>query len=235
MSASARIRLTPSQPYAPLMSARAASSDGSSKGPRPRQGAPSATERYRRARSFSPYSAHDPGRGQGQRRGVGEVGLRKGLQPATHGGQATDDDEPAPRVHHELGRSAHLPRRKRVLHGLLRRPLSLVPARGPEVERWHGSSIPADELGAKDLPEEVVVAVPLPAAIEGLDEEVRVLELGDLLRRILATEDRVAQRRRDPVQDRRLQEEGEPLGRQAREELAGEVIHQIAIVARPDP
>ena len=57
MSASARIRLTPSQPYTPRVSARAASSDGSSKGPRPRQGAPSATETYRRARSFSPYSA----------------------------------------------------------------------------------------------------------------------------------------------------------------------------------
>ena len=44
MSASARIRLTPSQPYAAWVSATAASSDGSPKGPRPLQGAPSATE-----------------------------------------------------------------------------------------------------------------------------------------------------------------------------------------------
>ena len=104
------------------------------------------------------------------------------------------------------------------------------------MERRHGSGVPAGELGAKDVPEEMVVAVPFAPAIEGLDEEVRVLELGDLLRRILAAEHGVAQRRREAVQDRCPQQEGEPLGRQAREQLAGEVIHQIAVVARhPDP
>ena len=91
------------------------------------------------------------------------------------------------------------------------------------------------ELRAKGLPEQVVVAVPLACAIEGLDEEVRLHQRGDLLRRVLATQDGVAQRSRDAIEDGRPQEEGEPLGRQTREQLGGEVVHEIAIVAgHPD-
>ena len=235
MSASARIRLTPSQPNTALMSARAASSDGSPMGPSPRQGAPSATETYRRARSFSPYSAMTQAAVKASGAESAKSSSEKASSQRRTVARRPTMTSPRAESHHELGRSAHVPRGKRVLHGLLGRPLPLVPARGPAVERWHGSSVPADELGAQDLPEEVVVAVPLPPAIEGLDEEVRVLELGDLLRRILATEHGVAQRRREAVQDRRLQQEGEPLGRQAREQLAGEVVHQVAIVARARP
>src|SRR5262249_10229339 len=89
----------------------------------------------------------------------------------------------------------------------------------------------AVELGAERIPEERVVSVPLSRAIEGLDEEVAVLERGDLPGRVAAAQDVVAERSREPTEDGGAPQEVETLRRQAPEDRAREVVHEVSVGA----
>jgi hypothetical protein len=63
------------------------------------------------------------------------------------------------------------------------------------------------ELGAKEIAEQMVVAVPLPMAVQGNDERVGAREGLQRISCVIDAEHGVAQRGRHPVEDRRPEQE----------------------------
>ena len=88
------------------------------------------------------------------------------------------------------------------------------------------------QLVLEELAEEVVVAIPLAAAVQGHQEEVRPLELGQGAPRVGRARHRVAQGPREPPQDRGAQQEQPALRGLVVEHLGGEVVHHQPVVAR---
>ena len=87
------------------------------------------------------------------------------------------------------------------------------------------------ELGAEQVGEELVVAVPLAAVVERNQEEVRALELRQARRRAPPPGHRVAERSRERVEDRGLEQEV-PLARvQRAENDLGQVVDDVAVRA----
>ena len=87
------------------------------------------------------------------------------------------------------------------------------------------------ELGAEQIGEELVVAVPLAAVVERNQEEVRALELRQARRRATPPGHRVAERSRERVEDRGLEQEV-PLARvQRAENDLGQVVDDVAVRA----
>ena len=87
------------------------------------------------------------------------------------------------------------------------------------------------ELGAEQIGEELVVAVPLAAVVERNEEEVRALELRQARRRATPPGHRVAERSRERVEDRGLEQEV-PLARvQRAENDLGQVVDDVAVRA----
>ena len=89
----------------------------------------------------------------------------------------------------------------------------------------------APEFGLQKLPEQVVVAVPLAAAVERDHQQVPGFHLLENSAGSLLTQDRVAQRSAHPVQDRRADEERRFRFRDPVEEFRAQVVAHIDVVA----
>ena len=95
----------------------------------------------------------------------------------------------------------------------------------------------APELQLQKLAEQMVIAIPLPARVQGDQEHVRVRELREHRGRVLAAENGVAQLRREPSQHRGAQQEVPGLGRERGQDLIGQVVADVPSAAgeRPHP
>jgi hypothetical protein len=127
-----------------------------------------------------------------------------------------------------LGGSADVACGDVVAHRVRDQSLLEVPLGRPAVQ--FGGVAPT-ELQAQEVGEEVVVAVPLALAVERDEEEVRALDAPQHLGRVVAPGDGVAQRRAQPIQDARAQQELPHVRRLPVEHLVGEVVDDVAVVA----
>ena len=108
-------------------------------------------------------------------------------------------------------------------------PLLLVPLRGAsEVDSCEPGISPV-ELGAEQLAEQVVVAVPTAFVVERYDKRVRVLELAEHLPRPGSREYRIAQRRRHPAKNRRREQEDSMLLRLLIQHHLDQIIGNVAL------
>ena len=94
----------------------------------------------------------------------------------------------------QLGHHLRVPSSRGVLDRLLRAPVRATPSRRAAAQLARGL---APELELQKLAEQMVVAIPLPAGVERDQEHIRVRELREHRSRVLATENRVAQLRRE--------------------------------------
>ena len=119
-----------------------------------------------------------------------------------------------------------------VPHGLLERIVLLKPSRRATVQ-GDGLVLPetADQLGLQELGEQVVVAEPLPDAVERADEEVAVRDGAQQVARRVFARDRAAESGREPLEDRGPQEERRDLRRLLVEHLARQIAGDVAAVA----
>ena len=100
-----------------------------------------------------------------------------------------------------------------VLERRLRHAVRLAPLGGPQVESRDDLRFAPPQLGRQQLAEQVVVAVPLAAAVEWHHEQVAGLELLEHATRSRLTQRGVAERSGHRVEDRRVRQERR-LGRQ---------------------
>ena len=107
----------------------------------------------------------------------------------------------------------------------------LEPGRGPDMEIIYQSGLPAPEFRSQEVPEQVVVPIPLTLAVERNHQQVPGLHLFEDSRGSLRIQDRVTQGSAHAVQDRRSGEEprfraGDPV-----KEFRTQVIAHIDVVA----
>ena len=94
-----------------------------------------------------------------------------------------------------------------------------------------GRRIGAEQLVSQQLPEQVVVAVPLASVVERDQERVRPLDVSQHRRRARSVDHLVAQRGAEPVQDRRCQHEGAGLCGLAGKNLSGQIVDDVAVIS----
>ena len=131
----------------------------------------------------------------------------------------------------ELHRSARLAGRQPVCDGSLRPAMRLVPARRPAMQPGDGPRRAAFKLCAQQLREQMVVAVPLVTIVHRRDEDVTALEVVEYVAGVGATGHGRAQRRRELVQDRRLEQESLHVGRLPAEDLTQQIGGDLALIA----
>src|SRR6187397_1930151 len=90
--------------------------------------------------------------------------------------------------------------------------------------------LPLLELRLQHLAEEGVLAIPLTVVVEGNEERVAALERLQASARVLSLEQMVAERRADPLEDRRPTQEGNLGGLEPGQVLGSQVVGDEAIV-----
>jgi hypothetical protein len=116
-----------------------------------------------------------------------------------------------------------------VLQCLFDEAVGVEPVGRQPVELLHDLGSCARELDPQELAEQMVVAVPLAPAVEGDEEEVRPLEVGEHSLRVRRAEHRVAGPCREPVEDGRSQQEVPLLVLDGLEHLGGQVVGDVAM------
>ena len=127
----------------------------------------------------------------------------------TEGGHPPLDRRDLPRAvgrRHQLGHELRTPvavgRGQQVVDRHARGAVGPEPVRGTHVQRLDHLRVGASELAEQEVPEERVVAVPLPSPVERDQEGVRRLEGLELLVSARLPQDRVAQRSVEPLEHR---------------------------------
>ena len=152
-------------------------------------------------------------------------------QPARHRRELAAVEAHEPVQGDELGGRRQVPGGEAVVDGVLDVAARTVPRGGARVQLARVPR-PLDlEHVAQDLAEEVVVAVPAAMVVEGDQRQVRVLEPLEAGRAVLAAGHDVAQRRRQALEDRGLEQEVAGVGRLAVEHLGRQVVDELAVVA----
>ena len=124
------------------------------------------------------------------------------LHPAQDGVRASTGPHRAGVLQHEAGDHVGVVPRLGMVDGGLRHVVRLAPRGGAVVERADHVRLTPLQLGHQQIPEQVVVAIPLPAAVEWHDEQVSALESLQDRARSLRVERRVAERTAHAVEDR---------------------------------
>ncbi len=138
-----------------------------------------------------------------------------------------------PRLRLDQVRGAlHVPRGERVPDRLRRLAVCLPPGAGAAVQLGHVVGMLVEQAGPEQVGEQVVVAVPAPPVVERDEEQVGALERLEHRRPARAAGDRVAQRAGEPVEDGGPEEEVPDGVGLALEDLVGEVVDDVAVVAR---
>ena len=117
-----------------------------------------------------------------------------------------------------------------VVDGRLLQPVGLAPGRGPPVQLRDQLGLAPPELGTEQVAEQVVVAVPLPSAVERDQEEIGPGERLQHRGRAGRVQDRVAQRAAHPVQHGRPGEERHLPGGKSRQQLRVQVVDDEPVV-----
>src|SRR6266511_2304520 len=158
--------------------------------------------------------------------GILEHGLAgQAIEPTGHSlALAKLDDEPAPVLGDQLRRFREVAGRGSVRDRLVHGALRLVPGSGAAMKLGEERALSARELASQQVAKEVVIAVPLAARVERHQEEVRAVDLLEPQARVFAAGHRIAKRRAQPLEDRRVEQEcpqrGRLLGKQRLEILA---------------
>ena len=120
----------------------------------------------------------------------------KPAHPAKKLRQPPAPDELAVVLDEQLGHRLGVPSGGGVLDRVLDETLLTAPSRRAAAQR---SRVLAPELELQKLAEQMVIAIPLLACVQGDQEHVRARELRQHRSRVLAAEDRVAQLGREPL------------------------------------
>jgi hypothetical protein len=133
----------------------------------------------------------------------------------------------------QLGRPFRVAPGQRVRDGLLRGSGFPVPGASPPVQQRYqaGLGLLPRQLAAQHLGEEMVVPVPDPVVIGRDQEQVLSLQPLDELGGVVAPGDRVTQRRGEPVENGRPEQELPDVGRLTVEHLFGQEIGDEPVVA----
>ena len=193
--------------------------------------APSASASHRSASDGPPRQRADPGSVDGEGRVPHQVLIGEPPQPLVDGLRPPVVMERQHERVEQAREDVHLSGRVRVRDRLLRQVVGDAPGHRPAVERSDRVRFAALELGAQQLAEEMVIAVPLALAVERDHEAVRALEPLELICRSCRLEHRIAQRAAHALQHRRVLEEARLLRRQPGQELEAEVVGDEAVVA----
>jgi hypothetical protein len=118
-----------------------------------------------------------------------------------------------------------------VADGVVDQPVALVPGRGRAVQPGHPLRVGLRQAGAEQVGEQVMKAPPAALPIQRDQEQVGPLGLLQQLLAVGAAGDRVAQRPRQPLQHRGLQQQGTEWLRLAVQHLLGEVVQHVPVAA----
>ena len=167
-----------------------------------------------------------------QRRVLEEQLGRKPAHPAKKLRQPPAPDELAIVLDEHLGHRLGVPSGGGILDRVLDEPLLTAPSRRAAAQR---SRVLAPELELQKLAEQMVIAIPLPACVQGDQEHVRARELREHRGRVLAAEDRVAQLGGEPIQNRGAHQEVPGLRRERAQNLIGQVVRDVPSTAGERP
>ena len=131
----------------------------------------------------------------------------------------------------QLARARSIAGRDGVADGGVDVVVAHVPAARTAVQLGREVGIAPAQLRAEHLREQAVEAVPRVGAVERHEQDVRPSEVAQHVAGPLASEDRIAERAREPFEDRRALEELDVLGRQVREHGVVEVVRHEAVIA----
>ncbi|MDP9207529.1 MAG: hypothetical protein M3O65_03335 [Actinomycetota bacterium] len=115
--------------------------------------------------------------------------------------------------------------------GLIKIARLPVPGRGPPVQGHQQPRLPAVELHAEQLREQVLIAIPLAPIIQRNQEQIGAFQLLQQPRRPLRLQHGVAQRAGQALQDRGAQQEPPDGVRLAGQHLRAQVVGDMAVVA----
>ena len=104
------------------------------------------------------------------------------------------------------------------------------PPRGMPVDRSSPVRVIQGELRAGELGEQRMDAIPA-ASFQSLHHQVLLFELGERIRRVVASEYRVTELRREPAEDAGREEEGAPSPVERIEDLGGEIVGHETVIA----
>ena len=110
-----------------------------------------------------------------------------------------------------------------------RLPTRLVPFGCADQERGQDLRFGSRQIRTEQLPEEMVVAIPLPTTVERHQEQVGAPQRFQNRRGAALLEDRVTEWPRQPLEDRGASEKAELVGGQVREQLGLEVVRYEAV------
>ena len=125
---------------------------------------------------------------------------RQGRKPSLQGGALAAQEELVGVPLDQPRRPDRIPGGQRVAHGIVNRPMFLVPQAGVAVQLAHPLGILLLQAGAEQIGEQRVVAPPATHLVQRRQEQVGSLDGLQHLLAIGSPGDRVAQRSRQPVQ-----------------------------------
>ena len=123
-----------------------------------------------------------------------------------------------------------------VVDGQLGQPVALTPGGRPSMEPRDQLGLTQLQLGSEQLPEQLVVAVPLALAVQRRQQQVGVLQRLQHPARPAGGQDRVTQRPRETLQHRRAGQELHQLRREMRQQLRPQVVgHEPVVPGESEP
>jgi hypothetical protein len=157
--------------------------------------------------------------------------LWKQVEPARHRRELPLLDEERVVVRDQLDGGVHVAGRGRVVGRVDDQTSVPIPGARAAVETGESVRRGRLELVLEELTEEVVIAVPLAPGVERDEQQVRVLQVSQQRARLLPLGDGVAQGAAETFQDAGLQQERPELGWLAGENLGGQIVNEVAVVA----
>ena len=173
----------------------------------------------------------DPAGDDGERRVLLDRPVAECRQPAVHRRQLARLEARLNQLRHQLDAAVPLAGLQQVLDGHRRRPVGLVPVGGTQVQLGDHVGFDAAELTEQELPEQAVVAVPLPPTVERDQERAGRLEVAQPLLRARLADDRIAQRSTQLIEHRRAPQEPLLIFGQLHQRLAVQVVGHVPIVS----
>ena len=158
-----------------------------------------------------------------------KLGVVETREPAFDGGGATLDVSRQSNGGHDPRHVCDVSRGLRVLERRLVIPLRLVPGGGATVQNRLEPGVVLGELAPQQVPEQVVIAVPDPLAVERDEEEIRTLDLLEFERRALVPEHGVAECAAHPVEHRRPPQEPERARAEAGDVLLPQIVREVPV------
>ena len=164
-----------------------------------------------------------PGADQLRRQGRQPPVDRRPLGPAQQGVELPLDQPRRPDL---------VPGGQGMADGLVDQPVVLAPGRGRAAQPARRLRVGLQQPGPEQVGEQLVVAPPAPDLVQGDQEQIGPLQPLQPPLAAAAAADGVAQRPRQPLQHRGLEQEPHRLGGLAVQHLLGQVVQDIAVAAR---